>query len=198
MRFEIDRIAKDDMQVLGPGKRMEIWLHGCQRRCPGCIIETHNREEEPMLSLSVNVLMNYLSEDAEIEGVTISGGEPFLQADALLCFSKLLHEKHFGIILYSGYTYQELQDLPLGKDVLAFVDVLVDGPYIQELDDGVAYRGSSNQKIYCFTDRYVDYFSDCNRKRKCYIKQQGAYLSLTGIPDRRSRQIWNQLKSKGE
>lgn len=91
------------------------------------------------------------------DGITISGGEPFLQAaelaDMLRKVADLSGEKP-GVIIYTGYTLEELETLPGAQELLALTDILIDGPYIRELDDGKSLRGSSNQRVHFLSDRY--------------------------------------------
>lgn len=194
MRMEIDRLERDDSELLGPGKRVELWLHGCQKNCRGCIARQHNSAAAPMLSLSTRAVLDYVLKDSKTEGITISGGEPFLQGEALLELVKMLHQKNRGIILYSGYTYEELLSGSLEREILKYTDVLIDGPYIEELDDGKPYRGSSNQRIHHLTERYRSFYEDSMRKRECRIEQKGIYFTLTGIPDSQSKEIWKWVK----
>ena len=79
--------------------------------------------------------------------VTFSGGDPFLQASELLAVCKLL-KPYKNIWVYTGYTYEELMIDPIKRSVLDYIDVLVDGKYIAELNDGKQwFKGSSNQRI---------------------------------------------------
>lgn len=136
---------------------------------------------------------------SDTEGITISGGEPFLQAEAL---TKLIHEiKKFcdkGVILYSGFTIEELKKRSDFENLLMCSDILIDGRYIKELDDGRAYIGSSNQRIHFLTERYKniapEYYS--SYKRKAEIKIKNGKLNLTGVPSKETLEIWQKLKEK--
>lgn len=198
MRLQLDRIIRDDARLLGPGKRVIIWTHGCFRKCKGCITEKRNQSSGQVLSLSVRAILDYVIQEPDTEGVTISGGEPFLQSESLAELTELLNMHGIGIIIYSGYLYEELQSMPFAEKVLRFTDVLIDGPYIQELDDNKPFRGSSNQKIHLLTERYDSFYNSQDCKRICSIKQRGVYCELTGIPDKKSRLIWHEIQNKGE
>lgn len=196
MRLRLDRIITDESELLGRGKRIEIWFHGCTRSCPGCITAGHNHTGEAMLELSVKTLFEYIQQVNDVEGVTISGGEPFLQEEGLLELVRLVHPEGLGIIIYSGFTHDELLGLQHGKEILSCTDVLIDGQYVQELDDGKPFRGSSNQVIHHFTERYRDFFTDSSRKRECIVAQRGMYFTLTGIPTEESKALWKLIKRK--
>jgi anaerobic ribonucleoside-triphosphate reductase activating protein len=112
------------------------------------------------------------------DGVTISGGEPFLQAAALAEMLRILRLDFgydTGVIVYTGFLLEELQQIPAMKPLLEQTDLLIDGPYVRELDDGRSLRGSSNQRIIPLTNRY-------NRPE---------ILSLYGAEGRRTEYFWH-------
>jgi len=146
-----------------------------------------------------------------IEGLTISGGEPFLQATSL--YHLIVHlrkQKDIGVIIYSGYTLQELKKYKKNLPLLAETDILIDGQYIKEMDDGRAYIGSSNQTIHYLSDRYKDvgqvYYAqsvgdDGNRPalsniRKCEIKLFNNQAILIGVPSAQTLKVWQDMKRK--
>lgn len=139
--------------VLGPGSRYCLWVQGCPRSCPGCIAATTHRLEDgkqiEIGALSWEIALSHA------DGLTISGGEPFLQAPALAELIRLVRQiRPMGVIVYTGYLYEELLQMPQAADLLAQTDLLIDGPYIQELDDHKGLRGSSNQRVIPLTDLY--------------------------------------------
>lgn len=133
--------------VDGLGIRTVVYFQGCPRHCPGC----HNPETIPTeggRELTVEQLVEEIIATITplTKGVTFSGGDPLLQAEALLAVIKLLKERQpqLDIWVYTGYQWEEVKHLP----VLSLVDVLVDGPFIEEKRDiSLAFRGSSNQRI---------------------------------------------------
>jgi len=197
MRMQIDRMIHEENQLLGPENRVILWMHGCHRQCAGCIAAERNQNSSQVLSLSIRAIMDYVLQKP-IEGITVSGGEPFLQSEALAELTHAAAEKKLGIILYTGYQYEELLGLPFAKEILQVTDTLIDGPYIQELDDGKPFRGSSNQKIHLLTERYADFYQSQNTARSCNIIWHGSYCELNGIPDKASRSIWKKIQSKGD
>lgn len=140
----------------GLGCRVTIWVAGCNRHCPGC----HNPHtwdyNQGESLLSEKVLDKIFSEvDFDyIQGITISGGDPLDQKDSslndLLTFIKMFKEKYpkKDIWIYSGGIYEELIKNTIIKDILSYCDILVDGPFIQDLKQlDLPFRGSTNQRI---------------------------------------------------
>ena len=151
------------VKVLGPGDRIGIWLCGCNRACPGC----SNPElwsPRPEYEVSIENLCHLIDQvlsNHQVDGITITGGEPFQQADDLWKLISQLSNQVPDILVYSGYRLQELYDLndPAVNSVLNNVATLVDGAYIQELNDNSPLRGSSNQQIHILKDEYRDMYA---------------------------------------
>lgn len=194
-RLYIDKMIIDNESLLGPSPRLLIWLHGCNRKCPGCIAIDWNNASSAQYSLSVNTLVKMIN-NLDIEGITISGGEPFLQSDAL---SQLVSKTNKGIIIYSGYTINELEELNLRSIsiILKNIDVLIDGQYIEELNDDKPFRGSSNQNVYQFTKRYNGFYKNTSQRKTITEKKDG-FLYLYGIPDKETRKEWLVVKNSIE
>lgn len=173
------------VHVLGPGLRYVLWVQGCKQRCPGCIAEgAQNMEKGTPIDIDALAIEIALS---KADGLTISGGEPFLQARQL---SKMLDiiagKKDMGVIVYTGYTYEDLKKISDAKMLLSKIDLLVDGPYIRNLDDGKSLRGSSNQRIIPLTDRYKDYLSEYGTGQRITESfYHGIYVHEIGIPNNR-------------
>ena len=197
MRLELDYMTLDDSGLLGPAPRMVLWLHGCGRGCPGCVAADWNQKKRPALALSVETVFRYVTSCKDLEGVTISGGEPFRQHAALGQLVSALRGRELGVIIYTGYTLAELRsDHRAGiRQALNECDTLVDGPYDQTLDDGQAFRGSSNQTIHHFTPRYREYFSS-GGSRCSTFRQEGGHCYLLGIPDEATRKRWADIKRR--
>ncbi len=137
--------------VDGPGFRYVIFTQGCPHGCPGCHNpQTHNfsggQEIDP-LSLLLEIDENPL-----LAGVTFSGGEPFCQSEALLCLAEAIKARGLHLLIYSGYTYEQLlalcEETPAVGRLLSLCDTLIDGPYIEaQRDLTLLFRGSANQQI---------------------------------------------------
>ncbi len=134
--------------VNGEGFRSVLFLSGCYHACPGC----HNQEMQAFDygdTLDNSVILHKLIKNKPlIDGVTFSGGEPFEQCESLIELAKSVKEEGLSIWCYTGYTYDALRKDPQKEPLLHYIDVLIDGPYIEALkDEHLLYRGSSNQRI---------------------------------------------------
>ena len=131
----------------GPGLRLTLFVQGCPRRCPGC----HNPQTQPFeggTPMEPEEIFRKISQNPLLSGVTFSGGEPFCQAEALLPLARKLKEAGYELAVYTGYLWEELLEDPVKRELLAFVDTLVDGPFLlAERDLSLRFRGSKNQRI---------------------------------------------------
>lgn len=128
----------------GVGLRNALYVSGCNMRCPHC----HNKDSWDINAgtwYTVEEVYNKLNEDHF--PVSILGGEPLMQVDAVTHLCRLIKERtEKSIWLWSGYTYEYIEE-HLGQ-VLPYIDVLVDGKYVHELrDTDLLWRGSSNQRV---------------------------------------------------
>lgn len=138
----------DNSAVNGEGLRSVVFLSGCYHNCPGC----HNKDmQDPCYgeNISPQDIIARIKENMPIiNGVTISGGEPFLQKAALLPLLEEIKSLALTCWVYTGYTHEEiLKDEDL-KQLLPWIDVLVDGRFEEDLlTHDTAYIGSTNQRI---------------------------------------------------
>ena len=143
------------VRTLGPGARIGIWTTGCARNCPGCI-SPELQDLRAGRDIPVERILTMMRRvNGEISGVTISGGEPFDQPEEL-CALVCAVESEFtrDLIVYTGYRLEELRERrdPAVDRTLEHISVLIDGPYVDALNDGIGLRGSSNQRIHVFRD----------------------------------------------
>ena len=167
------------IHTLGPYARFGLWVQGCRRNCPGCATPDA-RPQEGGYTMEVEALTRRILNQPGIEGLTISGGEPFLQAEALcLLIRQVQSLAPLGVILYTGYTYEEIRDQPL----TGLCDAIIDGPYVAEQDDGGRLRGSSNQRLILRTPRYQGLlgFGGPARRTELVRSFEGG-LALVGVP----------------
>ena len=135
----------------GPGFRYVIFTQGCPHHCPGC----HNPQTHDFAGgevADVKRIMAEIAEDPLLAGVTLSGGEPFCQAAALIPIAEYVKGMGKTVMAYSGWTYAQLQAKAQQDEAIAellrLTDILVDGPYIEaERDLTLLYRGSRNQRV---------------------------------------------------
>lgn len=142
------RIKKNDI-ANGPGVRVSLFVSGCRNHCPGCFNpETWDfAYGEPFTEKTEKEIISALSHPW-IQGLSILGGEPMEPENqrVLLPFLKRVHALCPGkdVWLYTGCTWERVK----GARILRWVDVLVDGPFIEsEKDITLAFRGSRNQRI---------------------------------------------------
>lgn len=187
---------EESTTLLGPFKRFVIWVHGCCFDCKGCL--AHNTKHGTYKKMTVEELGEIILQQKDIEGITISGGEPFLQANALRKLIDYLRaRKDLGVIIYSGFKRNQLEQKPEYQALLMVTDILIDGPYIEELDIGQPYIGSSNQKIHQLSERYINDASYYSQKgRRAEIKIFSDQVVLVGVPSKEALKTWNDLKEK--
>ncbi len=139
----------NDSLVDGPGIRFTIFTQGCPYRCLGC----HNPDTwDPKggEEVEISALIKKWRKNPLLDGITLSGGEPLSQKEALLPLIDAAKEDGLNITMYTGSTYEELlkrNDAVVNK-ILSKIDYLIDGPFIlHELNLNLLYRGSNNQRI---------------------------------------------------
>lgn len=132
--------------VDGPGLRTVVWFQGCPHHCVGC----HNPETQSV-DKGYCVTMDELIlkiESLHNKKITLSGGDPFLQALPLLELVERLESLGYNIWCYTGYTFEECLNHPIFKACLRHMDMLVDGRFIlDQMDHTLMFRGSKNQQI---------------------------------------------------
>lgn len=134
----------------GPGIRTSFFVTGCSLNCKNCFnkeYQDHNFGEK-WTPDTTKELISYLK-DPNVSGLTILGGEPFENLDGLVDIVKMIRKEiDKSIWIYSGYTFEILIRIEKARELLKLIDVLVDGPFIEEKKDlTLAFRGSKNQRI---------------------------------------------------
>lgn len=180
-----------DTTAEGPGHRFCVWVQGCERRCPGCFARsTWDRASgTPVTVDDLQALLERRlaqTQEPPLEGITLLGGEPFLQAAALARFASHARERGLGVLCFTGYTYEELlEDGPEGAgELLAVTDVLVDGPYLaHERDLSRPLAGSRNQRFHFLTSRYNETaFLSARNRVEVRLHRDGS-LAVNGMAD---------------
>lgn len=190
-------------RLLGPGDRAVLWVFGCCFDCPGCIAGNFRHgtySEESAEHLAEWFLLTGR------DGITLSGGEPMLQAAALAeMISRIRSRRDIGVIVYTGFHYEELRDKaeedPGIRDLLRQTDILIDGPYMEDLNHNEPFRGSFNQRILSLTDRYKESIEEYyyrSEGRKVEVRISGDRTLMIGVPSRDQAAIWQNIKKLGE
>ncbi|MBQ5770589.1 MAG: anaerobic ribonucleoside-triphosphate reductase activating protein [Clostridia bacterium] len=148
----IIRIAgiENDSIVDGPGFRLAVFTQGCPHHCPGC----HNPETHPFdggKEVDADRIVALMEENPLLDGITLSGGDPFCQPKACAYLAKAAKEMGLNVWAYSGWTFEELleksKEDPDILEVLENTDVLIDGPFIlAQRTLELRFRGSENQR----------------------------------------------------
>lgn len=180
--LNVHAIERRGSRSLGPGLRYIIWVQGCPFNCMGCITpEARTVKAEKIYSIDsiANDIIN-----SSCDGLTISGGEPFLQAAGLSKLLNIVHQyrPEMNVLVFTGFLKENL----LSKDalnVLKHTDILIDGPYIESMNDGVGLRGSSNQRIHFISGKFADIQNELEHgKREIEISFTNEGIEAVGIP----------------
>lgn len=172
----------------GPGNRFVIWTQGCHRYCPNCYNKNLRKKTGGILYKVADLAYNAL--DGNFDGVTISGGEPFDQPQVLYELLQLLNgqiEKlPRGIICFTGYTIEELQENRVAQPCLDLIDLIVEGRYIDDLRQVSCLAGSSNQRfVYLDKPRRGKEMVPtviADKEVEVHAQQDSPYFVVTGFP----------------
>lgn len=184
--------------VLGPGTRYAIWLQGCDKNCPFCM-SPETRDRRGGFLMDVKRIYEELVSCDSIEGITVSGGEPFLQFSPLYELLRLIKTgTDLSVVIYTGYYLQELaakNEPKIHSIINDLSDIIIDGPYLEELNDGLSLRGSSNQNIHVLSDRYKQTVKELygvqGRRAEIRLSKEEAFL--IGIPDKNGYEMWKRV-----
>ena len=206
MANEVEDLTMQIAQVVpcteaeGPGKRFAVWFQGCPLRCPGCC----NPEFLPFKGghtktlREMTVELTRAKEESGVEGITLMGGEPTAHATASLALAKVSRQLGLSVMVFSGYTIEELQARGDGTidELIATTDILVDGPYIREQPDTERrWIGSKNQRIHFLTQRY-SYDEQWRKKNTLEIRVDKDGITVNGFPAADAVGLWKGWKRK--
>ena len=197
------------VEVLGPGRRAGIWVQGCTIHCFGCI-SRDTWPADPRFGVDVKDVLGWLSAlPADgVDGITISGGEPFDQPDALENLLQGLHEwraelsSPVDILAYSGRSYDDLAtEFPAQ---LAKLDAVVSEPFVQGAPTLLPLRGSANQRVVALSplgiERYTGDALDAlgAQRHQMQVAVDNESIWMIGIPEQGAlRRIQAQASSNG-
>lgn len=175
--------------TLGPGKRVGLWTMGCRKACKGCISSElaifDPKRDIPIQFISMQ--LKAMAVNNKCTGLVVSGGDPFEQSQELVDLLKLVRDDFEDILVFTGYTKGEILDGvqgDAGKEALAYIDVLVDGRYVEQLNNGHdALRGSSNQTIWFLSpEKEEAYRAYINQGRTIETFIHANHVVSVGIP----------------
>lgn len=164
----------------GPGVRFVVWFQGCSLGCPGCFNPATHAGDAGRAA-TVGDIVDAIAAAPGIEGVTISGGEPFEQLVALRDLVRAIRAgTGHSILVFSGFTRAEIEAMAEGRDVLDHIDVLIDGRYVDRRRVGRELRGSANQIVHLLSDRYTAEAVAATPETEIEIRSDGSIV-LTGV-----------------
>ena len=151
-------------QCHGPGLRSVVWFQGCSIGCPGCLNRSSHSPFGGFDARVGEIVHRIATSSSPIEGITLTGGEPFDQPTALLALLLELERlPELSVLLSTGHTLREVEAFAVGAQALERVDAVIAGPFIGELSSGNSLRGSWNRRVHTFGDRlpYEDVIDSC-------------------------------------
>ncbi len=181
--------------VLGPGRRIGLWVQGCSIGCKGCI-SMDTWRADPRKKVDIDDLLSWCRQvgASGFDGVTISGGEPFDQAQALTVLLRGLREWRrvdkldFDILCYSGYPLKTLHNKHAA--ILALLDAVISEPFIESQEPVAVWRGSSNQLLLPLSNlghqRFDEFVSKplADTDKKMQVAVEHGKIWMIGIPAR--------------
>lgn len=138
-----------DSIVDGPGLRFVCFVQGCPHHCSGC----HNPDSHDFnggTEMTTDEVIEKMLSNPLTDGLTLSGGEPFEQAEDCMVIARAAHDHGLNVWCYTGYTLEHLMEHGTGDQIalLAEIDVLVDGKFVlSERSLSLPWRGSRNQRV---------------------------------------------------
>lgn len=190
----IARINKAHFPVttLGYGRRIGVWFQGCPIRCAGCT-SMDTWEDDPGRAMPLKLLMRWCKgvTKGNLNGITISGGEPFHQPEALFQLVTELRKwenclgEPIDILCYSGYHLSHLTKK--FQETLALLDVLITGPFMSNRPSRSPLRGSSNQKLVALSPQGISRYSESAQsaltgRKQMQVKADGQGIWFIGVP----------------
>ena len=171
-------------EVNGPGSRAVVWLQGCTKQCPGCFNPSSWSFEIKQL-ISVEKLAQKILSNPKNQGVTFSGGEPFWQAPALTELAKKVKAAGLNVMSFTGFTLEKLQ-APYApaksKELLAQLDILIDGPFVESLAINApdSLVSSRNQHVHIFNPALANQMTWASDQMEIHVLKDGSRI-ITGF-----------------
>lgn len=170
-------------RTLGPGNRFAIWVQGCPFNCSGCIAPDWIPFKKAMV-IELKVLADIILSQDDLNGLTISGGEPMMQAGRLAVLLEAILRKRpeFNVIVFTGFKKEQLI-WDEARNLLNYIDLLIDGQYVASKNDRMGLRGSNNQRFHFLSDKLLPYMEEITTRRpglEFHLLDDG--VLMVGIP----------------
>jgi anaerobic ribonucleoside-triphosphate reductase activating protein len=167
----------DKSEVNGPGCRAVVWVQGCPRECDGCFNPDSWTFEINQL-VAIDTLAADIIKNPQNTGVTFSGGEPFWQASALANLARQVKAAGLNVMSFTGFTLKQLQSEsapPGSQELLAELDILIDGPFIQSqaINSPTSPVSSRNQQVHVFNPEFKDQISWASDQIEVHVLKDG-------------------------
>ncbi|WP_071187395.1 4Fe-4S single cluster domain-containing protein [Trichormus sp. NMC-1] len=167
----------DKSEVNGPGCRAVVWVQGCPRECDGCFNPDSWTFEINQL-VAIDTLAADIITNPHNTGVTFSGGEPFWQASALANLARQVKAAGLNVMSFTGFTLKQLQSEsapPGSQELLAELDILIDGPFIQSqaINSPTSPVSSRNQQVHVFNPEFKDQISWASDQIEVHVLKDG-------------------------
>ncbi|HOI47005.1 MAG TPA: 4Fe-4S single cluster domain-containing protein [Bacilli bacterium] len=181
---------EDNANLYGPGRRVVIWTQGCSIRCPGCTNE-HLWTTKGAIEYEYKEILDFITNQQNIEGITLHGGEPTDQIEVLLPLLYQVRKLELSIILFTGKEIESFKSVKQ-KEFIGLCDIVKCGPFdARKLNRYLHFRGSTNQRIIHISDRYRHLtFNDGQNTVLLDIDKNGIIVSK-GFSDEQMSQLIN-------
>ena len=177
----------------GPGERFALWVQGCSIRCANCCNPQMFARKKPTTDVHVlaKKILDARRNKPTLEGITIIGGEPFEQAEALTILCRTVRsswpDSTFSVMVFTGHQISDLQINRTHRNFLDEIDLLIDGPFDKNhpevLFENRRWIGSSNQQLHFLTDRYLALKENWPiGKNTVELKIKNGVVSINGFP----------------
>ena len=177
-------------EIYGPGKRFVIWVQGCSLGCSGCWNKDFWSDEGGVF-VDVEKLLSEILVTEDIEGITILGGEPLEQPEAIKKLIKNVKKNDLTVMLYTGFEESELNDIQL--ECVNLSDIAIMGRYVSALRDiNLRWRGSSNQKIKIISETYRNINIIEQEEVEITISKEGE-ITMSGYPRKWLLRVLNEM-----
>jgi len=197
MIYLYDVTVEENESLYGPGRRIVIWTKGCSIRCQGCTSQ-HLWSRENAKLYTTQQLIDFCLKQSNIEGITLHGGEPTDQIEALMPVIKELKKHLFSVILFTGREIEELEtDQQL--EFLSLCDLIKCGPFeIKKSNRFLQFRGSTNQRLIKISKRYENYqFRDGINVVILELNKNGILVNK-GFPDQEMERLIDEISVRNE